>query len=370
MEMILSSIAIRNFKNLQVSQLKFKKGVVLVTGLNGTGKTNLLDAVYFIALTKSNFQAIDANLIAFGMQDFFIEATFEHQQAIVRAAYSVENKKQFSWNGKKYQKLAEHIGKIPIVFISPSDIDLLHASGSERRKMIDGMLAQKDQNYLDHLLKYNKLIESRNALLKKHRDEGFTNIDLINTYGAQLIPLAIAIDDARNQFIAKIGILAADCYSMLSNQIETFSCSIKQKTNIQESVASFKQANQTDLMAGRTTLGPHTDDILFLLNEYPIAKFGSQGQQKSAIIALKLAFYQILMQKNQFAPLLLLDDLFEKIDYKRIASLFDWLKNIGFSQIFITDTHFERVAQQLVSKSLFFEAYETDNFGNIIGPKK
>lgn len=344
--MWLKQLTVLNFKNYSESSLTFSAEANAFTGPNGAGKTNLLDAIHYLSLCKSYFNPIDSQHIKVGEDWFMIQGDFEKNEGSDNVSCSLKRnqKKQFKKNKKEYQRLADHIGQFPLVIISPSDTGIITEGSEERRKFVDNVISQTDNKYLDTLIQYNRILLQRNTMLKAVKETGVFDEGLLEVLNIQLSEVGQVIYERRKQFMADFLPAFVRHYRYLSEEEETVSLHYDSALH-QHSMQDLLEASLSkDRLLERTTNGIHKDDLLFTIHEnMPLKKFGSQGQQKSFVIALKLAQYSFLTAKKQYKPLLLLDDIFDKLDSKRTKMLMQMVSNEEFGQIFITDTDKERI---------------------------
>ncbi|MBK6265534.1 DNA replication/repair protein RecF [Marivirga sp. S37H4] len=341
--MKLQNIRLIQFKNYSKSDFEFVEGINCLLGKNGVGKTNILDAIHYLAFTKSAFNSVDKDNILHNEKFFSIKAQFQKdgKKVDMLCAVQLGEKKMIRWEGKEYERLSDHIGKLPLVMIIPQDTDIVREASEMRRKFFDNLLCQVDQKYLQLLVKYNHLLKQRNALLKSLGEQNRFEISRIEPYDELMIPLAIEIAECRKQLMKQFLPVFSTYYKDLSDGREDVD--IIYQTTVDNNFAEiFKSRRQKDFQQGRTTLGAHRDDFLFTIDAYPLKKFGSQGQQKSFVIALKLAQFELLHLAKSQKPLLLLDDIFDKLDDKRIAYLLKMMADGRFGQIFLTDARPER----------------------------
>ncbi len=343
--MYLKQLSVINFKNYSGAELNFSEGVNVFTGNNGAGKTNLLDAIHYLSLCKSYFNPIDSQQIKQGSDFFIITGSFNKNGSADTVACSVKRnqKKQFKRNKKDYQRLADHIGLFPLVMVSPYDISIIIEGSEERRKFIDNVISQTDNLYLDELITYNKVLNNRNALLKSIADTGRYDPAFMEVMDEQLIASGQRIFEKRRAFMESFTEIFNRHYRYLSDDAEEVGMQYESQL-LQDDLASLLKKNlEKDRATERTNAGIHKDDLLFAIHGLPMKKFGSQGQQKSFLIALKLAQYTFLHQQNKFKPILLLDDIFDKLDDLRVTKLMKMISNHDFGQVFITDTNINRV---------------------------
>jgi DNA replication and repair protein RecF len=343
--MYLQQLSFLNFKNYSEAEISLSEGVNAFVGNNGAGKTNLLDAVHYLSLCKSYFNPIDSQQIKQGADFFMINGVFEKNgnKEVVACGVKRNQKKQFKRNKKDYQRLADHIGLLPLVMISPYDISIIIEGSEERRKFIDNVISQTDHNYLDELIVYNKVLTNRNALLRQIADTGRYDPELLAVFDEQLIASGMRIFEKRRNFMEIFTGIFNKHYQFISEDAEQVELIYESQLLQDEFAGLLKKSMERDRVLERTTTGIHKDDLQFNIHGMPMKKFGSQGQQKSFLIALKLAQYTFLTQKNGFKPLLLLDDIFDKLDDNRVTKLMQMVSNNDFGQVFITDTSMSRV---------------------------
>jgi DNA replication and repair protein RecF len=345
--MYLQQLSVINFRNYAEAQLAFSEGVNAFTGNNGAGKTNLLDAIHYLSLCKSYFNAIDSQQIKQGADFFIINGTFDRNEANETVACSVKRnqKKIFKRNKKDYQRLADHIGLFPLVMVSPYDVSIIMEGSEERRKFVDNVISQTDNPYLDELIAYNKVLANRNALLKSIADTGRFDPGLLEVLDEQLVASGTRIFQKRQAFMQNFTPVFNRYYSFLTEDAEQVELVYESQLLEHNFAALLTRTTEKDRILERTTAGIHRDDLDFRVHQMPLKKFGSQGQQKSFLIALKLAQYSYLQQQKGFKPLLLLDDIFDKLDERRITKLMQMVSQHEFGQVFITDTSAARVTQ-------------------------
>lgn len=343
--MYLQKINLLNFRNYEEAELEFSETVNCFTGNNGAGKTNLLDAIHYLSLCKSYFNPVDSQQIRYGTAGFMIQGIFRKNgtKDTVFCGVRRNQKKQFKRNKKDYQRLADHIGLYPLVMISPNDISLVSSGSEERRKFIDNVLSQTDSGYLDTLIQYNKNLAERNALLKRLAEGGGFDRDLLEVYDEQLLRYGRNIHEKRRHFLQEFTSSFNQHYAFITLDAEQVEISYESQLNETDFQAGLKASRERDRILQRTTFGIHKDELVFSIHDHPLKKFGSQGQQKSFLIALKLAKYNYLSKSKGFKPLILLDDIFDKLDHKRITRLMEMVVQENFGQIFITDTDAGRV---------------------------
>ena len=347
--MWLEKLHLTYFKNHEERAFVFGTHVNCLVGENGSGKTNLLDAIYFLTLTKSAFQSQDALAIRHESDFFVIDGIFKEPERNIQITCSLQRgqRKVFMADKKNYERLSEHIGRFPLVLIAPNDTDLIRDGSEERRRFFDGVLAQAVPDYLQDLLQYNKLLVQRNSLLKLFSDRNYVDNDLLDTYDEPLVDLSVRIFKSRTDFMSQFLPLFQRHYGFISNEKEDVV--VKYETEVSEAGFSddFLSHRQRDLHAQRTGKGIHKDDFGFEIDGVSLKKFGSQGQQKSFVIALKLAQFELLKIEKGKTPIILLDDIFDKLDDKRIHKLIELIDTGFLGQVFITDARPERSAKIL-----------------------
>jgi DNA replication and repair protein RecF len=345
----LASIIITQFKNYSLSSFEFREKVVGICGLNGKGKTNLLDAIYYCCFTKSYFSRTDQLNVQFNSNGFRLESQFLTESNTLAKGLKVvckmvnEEKKEFSVNDIPYQKLSEHIGRLPCVMIAPDDIELITGAAEGRRRYMDTILSQMNAEYLLQLIQYTRILQQRNSLLKRFAEQGKTDTALLEVMDEQLVERGHYIYESRRAFTLELLPLVQTFYSQIANNEELVGLSYESQLNQTDFALALTQNRQKDLLLQRTNTGIHKDDISILLNNQPFKSTASQGQRKSLLFALKLAEFKLLQKNKGFAPILLLDDVFEKLDDNRMNNLLHWVCNENSSQVFITDTHRERL---------------------------
>ena len=347
--MILKHLQLTSFKSHLDGSFDFDDRINCITGKNGVGKTNLLDAIYYLSFTKSAVGSLDRFGISNDAPAFILFGTYD--QCTIALQYERAKMKTLKLDGQEIEKFSDAIGKVPLVIILPDDTLMIKEGSDGRRKFFDGAISQFDHEYLVSLLGYNKLLKQRNELLKQQAGKAI-NYQLFETYDDQLIPLAKEISKKRSNIVSAFEPFLIKNYQSLHDGAEQ--AGLRFKSNVDDSFEErFRNDFQKDLMVQRTSQGSHKDDFEFLLNENIIKRFGSQGQQKTFIISLKFALYDFLIKETGKKPLLLLDDIFDKLDDSRIELLVKLLSDKKrFGQIFITDARADR------SKTIFAQHKE------------
>ena len=350
--MYLQKLSLVNFKNLESQSFDFQQKINCFVGNNGVGKTNILDAIYYLSFAKSYFNSVAVQNIMHGEAFFMIEGDYVLNDRNEKIVCSLKKgqKKVLKRNGKNYEKFSEHIGQLPLVIISPADRDLVTEGSDTRRKFIDGVISQQNKNYLKDLLSYNKVLSQRNALLKYFAaNRTFDSLNL-EVYNEQLSEYGARIFEVRKVFLEKFIPIFNEKYQIISDDKETVNLVYKSQLNDFSMKDLLQQSLEKDKMLQYTSSGIHKDDLSFEIGNYPIKKFGSQGQQKSYLIALKFAQFEFIKQQSNVVPILLLDDIFDKLDESRVLQIINLVDNDEFGQIFITDTHSERT-ENIVKQS-------------------
>ena len=342
--MYLKRISLTNFKNIPEAQIEFSSGLNCINGNNGQGKTNLLDAIYYLSMTKSYFDVLDRFTFLHGEQTSSVQGTYVSDDDTEETITVLLNKhapKQVRRGRKQYARFSDHIGLIPIVMSSPTDTALVNESGSERRRFVNMFLSQTDRQYLRNLQDYNQLLMQRNKLLKQET----VPADLLDVFSARLAEYADYIYRRRSELCEKLTPLVDRYHQMLSGDGEKVS--LQYVSDLQNGPLEdiLRKEAERERVLKYTTAGVHHDDILLQLDGYPLRKCGSQGQQKSFLIALKLAQFTIMRESYSFPPILLLDDVFDKLDSERVAHLLSIVSGEDFGQIFITDSNKVRLGQ-------------------------
>ena len=342
--MILKSLSLINYKNFESQSFSFDNKINCFVGPNGIGKTNVLDAIYHLSFGKSYFNPIATQNIKHDEDFFVIDGIFDKEDRQEKIIVSLKKgqKKIIKRNNKIYEKFSDHIGFIPLVIISPADRDLIIEGSDTRRKFIDSVISQSDKTYLNNLINYNKVLSQRNALLKYFALNNTFNSQTLEVYNEQLLNFGSAIFETRNTFLKAFIPIFKLRYNAISNKNEDVNLSYKSDLFEDDLMTLFKLNLKKDKALQYTSVGIHKDDLNFEIDTYPIKKFGSQGQQKSFLIALKLAQFDFVKQQSGVTPILLLDDIFDKLDENRVAQIIHLVDDEAFGQIFISDTHADR----------------------------
>lgn len=361
--MYLKSLKVIGFKNYAEAEIKPAKKLNCFTGLNGSGKTNLLDALYYLSFTKSFFPSSDKLNLKHGSDFFMIRGYFDlnGKEEEIYCAYKKGQKKLMKRNKKSYKKYSEHIGLLPAVMISPDDSVLISGSGQERRKYLDSVISQYDYSYLDALIKYNRILSQRNKLLKNFAKNGSFNSDTIDVYNYQLSDYGSLIFEKRREFTEKLLPVFQEYYKFVSGGKEKVGIRYKSALFEKNLETLLKENIDKDRILQHTTKGTHRDDLLFSLGDFSMKRTGSQGQQKTFLIALKLAQFEFLQSQSKKKPILLLDDIFDKFDAERVAQIIKLTENDKFGQIFITDTGTKRIKEILKHTGSEYKIFGVEN---------
>ncbi len=359
----LTKITITQFKNYDFSSFNFTERVIGICGLNGKGKTNLLDAIYYLCFTKSYFTKTDGLNSKFNTDGFRLEGSLppivreaneggdikippdKDKPSVIVCILRAAGKKEFLLNDIPYSKFSNHIGKFPSVMIAPDDIELIVGGSEERRRFIDTVISQVDQEYLQQLIIYTKVLQQRNSLLKKFAESGKMDSDLLEVFDNQLLQPGNFIYLRRKDFTQQLIPLVQQFYNQIANNNEIVSLQYESQLNSNDFITVLNNCRQKDFLLQRSNGGVHKDDIAIELNGQLFKTTASQGQRKSLLFALKLAEFELLKLNKGFAPILLLDDVFEKLDDMRMQNLLHWVCNKNTGQVFITDTHKERLEE-------------------------
>ncbi|MGB7786478.1 MAG: DNA replication/repair protein RecF [Salinimicrobium sp.] len=342
--MFLKSLSLLNYKNFDSASFEFDRKINCLVGNNGVGKTNVLDSIYHLSFGKSYFNPITSQNIRHGAEFFVVDGIFEKQEREEQIIVSAKRgqKKMIKRNNKPYEKFSEHIGFIPTVIISPADRDLIIEGSETRRKFIDGVISQSDNQYLNTLINYGKILAQRNSLLKYFAANRSFDRDTLSVYDMQLQELGSALYRKRKTFLETFIPIFQKRYATISNERENVEVNYKSQLD-EQSLAQLLEDNlQKDMALQYTSVGTHKDDLSFEIEGHPIKKFGSQGQQKSFLIALKLAQFDFIKDLSKVSPILLLDDIFDKLDENRVAHIVELVATDELGQLFISDTHGDR----------------------------
>lgn len=343
--MFLKKLSLLNFKNFETFEVDLCEKVNCFIGDNGIGKTNILDSIHYLSFCKSFINLSDRQNIKNGEQFFLINGEFDRVDNLekISCALQKDKKKSFKKNGAEYQKLSEHIGFLPVVFTTPYDSNLIHGGSDLRRKFVDTIISQFDKEYLQYIIAYNRILEQRNQLLKNFGRTSSINLEELEIWDMQLVDFGQKIYKSRKSFASDTSEIFQKYYNLIADEKE--SVSLEYVSHLESGDFGEKLLNslQKDKILGYTSVGSHKDDFNFSLEGKPIKRFGSQGQQKTYIISLKFAQFDYIKSKTNLAPILLLDDIFDKLDKKRVKVITKLVSEDNFGQIFITDTSYTRM---------------------------
>ena len=361
--MYLKNLKLLQFKNYRKAELQFSREINCLIGKNGSGKTNILDAIHYLCLTKSAINGVDNLAVQHGQDFFTLIGDFEREGKALEVRCIVESgkKKQLIQNGKAIEKMSEHVGLLPVVMIAPDDTRLISDGSEERRRFFDSMLCQLDRSYMDQLVRYQHFLKQRNALIKQFADRGRWNEELIEPYNREILKGAVVLAAKRKTFIQEYEPLLRTFYQLISNAQEAVSITYETHCLQEDFEVHFRGAANKEFILKRSAMGIHKDDFVFEIENYPIKKFGSQGQQKSFLIALKLAQFNVFFSHLQVKPILLLDDIFDKLDDGRIERLMKLVADHAFGQLFITDARPERSRQILAGMDADCKFFDIQN---------
>ena len=364
--MLLKELNILNYKNIREASLLFSDKINAFVGLNGQGKTNILDAIYYLSFTKSAYNAIDSQNIHHDEDMAMIQGKYysSDNEEIISCGIKRGVKKQFRRGKKDYKRLIDHIGLIPLVMVSPQDSELVVEGSDERRKFMDGVISQYSKSYLEHLTQYNVLLKQRNALLKQYAEQPEQLPDtLMEVLEHQMVSHAMPIYQARVQFIEQFVSYFQQVYSAISNDKELVSLVYQSQLHERDLLESLARTRSRDLILGWTSQGIHKDELEMMLGDYPLKRVGSQGQQKSYLLAMKLgqALYLNAEQILNTQPILLLDDIFDKLDSERVERIIQLVGDERFGQIFITDTDRQHLTKILSQEHFDAKLFQVEN---------
>ena len=367
--MFLKRLSLLNYKNFESANFEFDAKINCMVGPNGIGKTNILDAIYHMSFGKGYFNPVASQNIKHGADFFVVEGEFQKNEREEKIVCSLKRgaKKIIKRNAKVYDRLSDHIGLLPLVIISPADRDLIIEGSETRRKFMDGVIAQSDKQYLQDLISYNKVLAQRNALLKYFAANRTFNASNLSVYNDQMNGYGSAIFNKRVKFLETFIPIFKTQYVAISGGNEEVSLDYNSKLLETDLLELFEQHLERDRALQYSSVGIHKDDLGFKIEGHPIKKFGSQGQQKSFLIALKFAQFRFLKEQSKTTPLLLLDDIFDKLDGSRVAHIVSMVNNANFGQIFISDTHAKRTEE--VVKQIH-QSYKIFKLGADVAPVK
>ena len=361
--MYLKKLSLVNFKNYEETELEFSPKINSLVGNNGVGKTNILDAIHYLSLTKSFFNNIDSISIRHGEDYFIIDGTFvrNEEEDKIYCAFQKQKQKVLKKNNKEYQKLSDHVGKYPVVMISPADSSLISEGSEERRRFLNKIISQYNPEYLDSVLKYSKALQNRNRLLKDFKATGEFDNDALVIWDSQLVKYGTYVFRERELLVNELIPVFQENYSMISSGKENVKLSYRSHLSEGDFAEALASSVAKDRFLEYTTIGIHKDDLLLEMNGHSVKSLGSQGQQKSYLVALKLAKFEYIRQKSGISPILLLDDIFDKFDAGRVEQIIRLVGNHRFGQIFMTDTHQNRLHEILSSHNTQYKLFRINN---------
>jgi DNA replication and repair protein RecF len=345
----LQELKLTQYKNYLFDHFTFEEPVIGITGSNGVGKTNLLDAIHYLCFTKSYFTLSDTSNVQLGQEGFRLEGIFDKEGGPFKVAcvFRGQNKKEVRCNELEYDKFSQHIGLFPCVMIAPDDVDIIIGGSEPRRKFLDTILSQIDAGYLQQLIIYNKILQQRNTLLKQYAETRRMDTTLLDVLDAQLAPAGQVIFNERKTFLETFLPLVQQHYEDISGTHEKLQLEYDSQLINTPFDTALKGSRSKDLYTGRSNTGIHKDDVVFKMQSEPFKQFASQGQRKSLLFALKLSEFDVIREHKGFSPILLLDDVFEKLDASRMQHLLDQVCHYEGTQVFITDTHKQRLEDAL-----------------------
>lgn len=358
--MILKSLSLLNYKNFDSKSFVFNDKINCIVGNNGLGKTNVLDAIYHLSFGKSYFNPVATQNIKHNEDFFVINGDYLKNEGTEKIVVSLKRgqKKVIKRNGKIYDKFSDHIGLLPLVIISPADRDLIVEGSDTRRKFIDSVISQSDKSYLSDLIKYTKILAQRNALLKYFALNHTFNNDTIDVYNTQLTDYGTRIFEKREAFLKAFIPVFKARYKVISNDKEEVDLVYESDLFENDLNTLLRNNINKDKALQYTNVGTHKDDLSFNIKQHPVKKFGSQGQQKSFLIALKLAQFDFIKAQSSVNPILLLDDIFDKLDEHRVAQIIKLVNDEQFGQLFISDTHPERTEDVIKQVHQSYEMFK------------
>jgi len=355
----LKKIVVQDFRNIELQELEFSPNINCITGGNGEGKTNLLDAVWYLSMTKSAFSSSDRFNFRHGCSRFALSGTYEMDGNGSASKFNIQveegGEKRIRRDDKLCDKISSHVGLLPIVMVSPADTSMVSESGEERRRFVNSVLSQMDRTYLGHVMQYNRLLMQRNKLLKS----GSPDDSLLEAFDAGLAGCAAPVFESRKEFTAKLAPVVRRYYEEISGGRESVDIEYRSDLISKDLMSILRESRDKDRMLKFTTAGIHHDDFLFTMDGNPIRRCGSQGQQKSFLVALKFAQHELMEEACGCPPIMLLDDLFDKLDMVRVSNLLEMVASSSFGQIFITDSNKVRlsaIVDGITEERKYFEA--------------
>ncbi|MDR2040445.1 MAG: DNA replication/repair protein RecF [Bacteroidales bacterium] len=362
----LKHLSLINFKNYEQAEFEFCSKINCFVGNNGTGKTNVLDAIYYLSMTKSCFHTADTQNIRYENDFFVIQGEYDRKGTTENIYCGVKRgqKKVFRRNKKDYERLSEHIGLLPVVMVSPADNQLITGGSDERRRFMNEVISQYDHQYLLEMMNYNRALEQRNALLKKFAEDRYFDNDMLEIWNEQLMLTGNRIFEHRLNFCKVLIPVFQDYYENISGGNEKVELIYRSQLQDKDFASLLLESASKDRLLQYTTCGIHKDDLLLQMSGYPIKKSGSQGQQKTFLVSLKMAYSDFIRQHCKIAPILLLDDIFDKFDTSRVSHIVKLVADKKFGQIFITDTGREHIEDILKTTGSEYQLFEINKKNN------
>ena len=365
---VLQKIIIQDFRNIELQEVSFSPNINCIWGGNGEGKTNLLDAIHYLSMTKSGIRPAEKFNFRHGCNSFAISGLYTMEDGSC-SRFSIQvtdgGDKKVLKDDKPYGRISDHIGVLPVVMVSPADTELVSESGEERRRFVNSFLSQTDRKYLADMQQYNRLLAQRNRLLKEERPDP----ELLNAFDSRMAGPARDIAAAREQFACSMQPLVSRYYEAISGGREKVSIRYKSDLQSEDFISLMRRHRERDLASRYTVSGIHRDDFIFTMEDFPIRRCGSQGQQKSFLVALKFAQYEVMKNVCGMPPALLLDDLFDKLDMDRVGNMLQMVAGHDFGQIFLSDTdkaRTESLVDRITSDRAYFKA-SSGTFSKIDG---
>ncbi len=345
----LRNLSLIQFRNYIQKDFEFNARIVGIVGANGTGKTNILDAIYYLSFTKSYFSRPDTQNVHHAFQGMRIQGHYNTggDDFPIACILRENGKKEFYFNEDIYNKLSQHIGKIPAVMIAPDDVQIITGTSEERRKLMDSLLSQIDADYLRLIIQYNKILQQRNSLLKWSAEQGQMDANLLATLNEQLIQYGTPVFNKRSQLMIEWLPMVNELYQSIAGNADLIDIKYQSSLQHQQFGDLLQQALSKDKALQRTSVGVHKDDLIITIQSQSFKQEASQGQRKSLLFAIRLAELELIKKAKGFSPILLMDDIFEKLDEQRMAQLLNWVANRTDGPVFITDTHKTRVSELL-----------------------
>ena len=369
--MHIRKLSVLNYKNIEQVDISLNQKLNCFVGNNGEGKTNLLDAIHYLSMCKSYFNSEEAQNINHNADFFVIEGNYSKEEQTLKVFCGIQrnSRKKIKLDGKEYERISDHIGLIPVVIISPSDTRLILDGGEERRKYMNSVISQYDRKYLREVIKYNRNLQQRNKLLKNFADTNSFNKEMLDVYNEQLVSSGIYIYEKRTEFIERLLPVFQRYYTFVSQGKEDVNLIYRSDLTDNTFLDLLNYSLQKDRIVQHTTVGIHKDDLILELGNNSIKKYGSQGQKKTFLIALKLAQFEFIKNLSKVNPILLLDDIFDKLDGDRVEQFIKLVADNNFGQIFITDTNFDRLNEILIKLKTSYKIFSIKK-GEIIDEKE